>query len=106
GDAQRVGDGCHSLMTGGTDGVEALASALHGATGAVERPAQALGAIEADRLVTGKSAGGRLALRKIPRRDAAQEVLMDDIGAVHQKKACIPVWARPRMSAWTSCVPS
>ena len=27
-------------------------------------------------------------------------------GLGHQKNACRPVWARPRISAWTSCVPS
>ena len=35
----------------------------------------------------------------------AREGLRSRHGAV-QKKACSPVWARPRMSACTSCVPS
>ncbi len=83
GRTQRGRDRRHPLMSRRADGVEALSGPLHDPRLPVERARQTLGAEKRDRKISGQRAIRGAASRKIPRGEAAQEILVDDIGAVH-----------------------
>ncbi len=85
GGAQGGGDRGKAFVARGADGVEALSCALHGAALAVERAAEAGGAVEGDGKRRGQGALRRAAGGQVAGGDAAQEVVVDDVAAVHQR---------------------